>query len=316
LDDNQEFEVLPLAPQGGSDEQEGEAQGRRIWDREEQTWYYSIVDFVKYLTQSKNPGVYWSALKKRDQGLEETLKKVKVIPMRARDGRLRDTECATREMMLRIIQSIPSTAPRVEQAKLLLAQRGEERLQEIEQQTQEEQLRDYYIKQKRRSPEWTEARIRNLVGRNALTDEWLARGAQQNLHFGILTNTIHRGTFGVSTTEHHQQVKHLPKSTKNPRDHYTEEELGVLSLAELAARRRHEQNDSQGYTQLLGDAEVAGEFGKTVRLAFEEASGQPVVSSENFLDHPKRRQTKQLPQSNQITIQQEKKDGPEQRNLF
>lgn len=319
MDDNNDFELLSLSPQVLVNKQEGETQEvRRIWDREQQIWYYSITDVVKFLTQSKKPAVYWSALKKRDRGLEEILKKIKVIPLRARDGRLRDTECATRETMLRIIQSIPSTTPLVEQAKLILAQLGEERLQEVDQQTQEEQLRAYYIRQKGRSPEWAETRIRNLVERNALTDEWLARGAQQNLHFGILTNTIHRGTFGITTTEHHQQVKLLPKSTKNPRDHYTEEELGVLTLAELAARRRHEQNDSQGFPQLLGDAEVAGAFGNKVRLAFEEASGQPVVSSQNFLDQPKRRKKKQLPSPSQQaeTKQHEEPEDPEQRSLF
>ncbi len=312
------FELLPIPQEALTTAQAGEiSEIRRVWDKEEQTWYYSIIDFVKMLTHSKNPTSYWGMIKKRDQGLHETLEKLKVFSLRAKDGKLRETECATREMMLRIIQSIPSSAPLVEHAKVFLARLGEERLQEVEQQTQEEQLKEYYLRQGR-TPEWIEARIRNLVGRNALTDEWLARGAQQNLHFSSLTNTIHRGTFGITTTEHHHQVKKLPKSTKKPRDHYTEDELGVLSLAELAARRRHEQNDSYGYPQLLEDAEVAGEFGKTVRLAFEEASGQAVVSSQNFLDTPKGKQKKRLPLPNQNDMigQNQETVDPEQGTLF
>lgn len=284
--DKHGFELIPI-PQDALGDHKGEEtyEVRRIWDKEHQLWYYSVVDFVKLLTDSKNPNVYWSALKKRnqdDQGFQETLKKVKELPLRGKDGRLRGAECVTREVMLRLVQNIPSE--RAESVRLWLAQVGEEKLQEVEQRTQAEQLRDYYIRQQGRSPEWADARIQNLLSRNMLTDEWLARGAQQHLHFGQLTGTIHRGTFGLSPHEHHHVVKRLSKSVKNPRDHYTEEELGVLTLAELAARRMHEQNNSQGISQLLRDTQAAGEFGGRVRQQFEELTGNPVVSSENFLE--------------------------------
>lgn len=277
---------------------------RRVWDTQEGLWYYAITDFLRLLTQSKNSSVYWSALKKRheqDEGFRAVLQKVKLFHLRARDGRLRETECASRETMLRITQDVPS--PLAEKVRLWLAQVGEERLQEIEQQTQEDELRDYYLG-KGRSEEWIEARIRNLVTRNALTDEWLLRGAVQHLHFGVLTTTIHDRTFGVSTQQHHFAIKRLPKSVKKPRDHYTEEELGVLTLAELAARRLHQQHDSQGVEELLGDARIAGDFGKQVREAFEGTIGGPVVSSQNFLDQPGGRKKKGLP------------SGPQQDSLF
>ncbi len=279
---------------------------RRIWDVSEQVWYYSIVDFVRFLTGSKNAAAYWSTLKKRDTSLEETLRKIKLFPLRAKDGRLREAECVTRETMFRIIQAIPSPAPLVEATKQWLAELAEEKIQELEIQTQVEQLRAYYIEQQGRTPEWAEARIRNLIGRNALTDEWLARGAQQHLHFSILTTTIHQGTFGVTTAEHHQRIKRLPKRVKQPRDHYTEAELGVLSLAELAARQRHQEMESQGFAQLLRDAEVAGKFGEQVRLGFEEITGKPVVSSENFLEQPKGKgKKKALPKAEQRSLFEE-----------
>jgi hypothetical protein len=88
-------------------------------------------------------------------------------------------------------------------------------------------------------------------------------------------------------------VKQLPKGTKVPRDHYTDEELAVLTLTELATRRMHEENESQGVAALLTDAQAAGEFGGKVRQQFEELTGKPVVSSQNFLDQPKgKRSTK------------------------
>ncbi len=298
------FERLPIPQEaiGNADAQETH-EVRRVWEREEQLWYYSVIDFIELLTSSTNAKVYWSALKKRnrhDQGFQETLRHVKLIALRAKDGRLRETECVSREVMLRIVQNIPS--PSAERVRLWLAQVGEEKLQEVEQQTQAEQLRDYYISQGR-TPEWADTRIQNLLSRNALTDEWVARGAQQHLHFGLLTGTIHRGTFGISPGEHHQTVKHLPKGIKNPRDHYTEEELGVLTLAELAARRMHEQNESQGVPQLVQDSQAAGAFGGQVRQQFEELTRESVVSSQNFLDQPKgKRKKKQLPAPEQGTL--------------
>ncbi len=302
--DKQGFELIPIPQEALGDEaQQKTHEVRRIWEKEEQIWYYSVIDFIELLTDSKNPKVYWSTMKRRnkqDQGFQETLRQIKTIPLRAKDGRLRETECVPREVMLRIVQNIPSSI--AERVRLWLAQVGEEKLQEVEQQTQAEQLRAYYISQGR-TPEWADTRIQNLLSRNALTDEWVARGAQQHLHFGLLTSTIHRGTFGVSPGEHHQTVKHLPKGTKNPRDHYTEEELGVLTLAELAARRMHEQNDSQGVPQLLQDSQEAGAFGGRVRRQFEELTGQPVVSSQTFLNQPRGKHKRQrLPAPEQGTL--------------
>ncbi|MHB8596689.1 MAG: BRO-N domain-containing protein [Ktedonobacteraceae bacterium] len=288
---------------------------RRIWDAEEQTWYYSVVDFIKLLTDAPIPVTYWTTFKKRrkvDPFLQDIFGQLKMQPMRAKDGKLRETECATRPVMLRLVQSIPSK--RAETVRLWLAQIGEEKLQEAEQQTQVDQLRTYYLS-RGRTPEWADARIRNLIGRNLLTDEWVLRGAQQHLHFGLLTATIHKGTFGITPHDHHHTVKKLPKGTKNPRDHYTDIELNVLALSETAARTLHARNDSQGVPQLLQDAQAAGAFGGQVRQQFEELTGEPVVSSQNFLDQSKGKQKKkQLPTAEQDTLfdQEEQEQSPEE----
>lgn len=299
MSDNQEknFESLPI-PQGvlGLQSDQALPEVRRVWDKDEQVWYYSILDFIKLVTDAPNPTTYWINFKKRhaknDEHFREVLKLIKAKVMRAKDGKRRETECVTRQTMLRIVQSIPTK--KAEIARLWLAEIGEEKLQEIEQEDQAQILYDDYIRQGR-THSWAEARIRNALGRNTLTDEWVTRGAQQNLHFSALTTTIHKGTFGITPEHHHRDIKKLPKSVKHPRDHYTEAELGVLTLAELAARERHQKNESQGFPELLNDAQVAGEFGEKVRLAFEEASGQPVVSPQNFLDQQKGQGKKQLP---------------------
>lgn len=80
-----------------------------------------------------------------DQGFQETLKKIKELPLRGKDGKLRGAEFVSREGLLRIVQNIPS--PLAEKVYLWLAQLGEEKLLEVEQQTQAEQLRDFYIRQ-------------------------------------------------------------------------------------------------------------------------------------------------------------------------
>lgn len=230
--------------------------------------------------------------------MQDVFGQLKMEPMRARDGKLRETECATRPVMLRLVQSIPSK--QAETVRLWLAQIGEEKLQEAEQHTQVDQLRSYYIS-RGRTPEWADAWIRNLIGRNLLTDEWLQRGAQQHLHFGLLTKTIHEGTFGIAPSTHHHVIKQLPKGVKHPRDHYMDIELNVLALSEAAARTLHQRNNSQGVPRLLKDAQAAGEFGGQVREQFEQLTNERVVSSQNFLDQPKGKQ-QQLPQARQDSL--------------
>jgi DNA-damage-inducible protein D len=131
--DKQGFELIPIPQEAiGPEENEEIFEVRRVWHKEDQIWYYSVIDFVKVLTRSKNPNVYWSALKKRnqqDQGFVDILEKIKELPLRGKDGRLRGAEFVTREVMLRLVQSIPSE--RAERVRLWLAQVGEEKLQEI-----------------------------------------------------------------------------------------------------------------------------------------------------------------------------------------
>ena len=307
----QSFESLSF-PMEVSDSTQGDQlpEIRRIWDADDQVWYYSIVDFIALLTNAPVPVTYWTTFKKRykdDPYLQDIFGQLKMQPMRAKDGRLRETECATRTLMLRIVQSIPSKQAEV--VRRWLAQIGEEKLQETEQQTQVDQLRTYYIAQGR-TPEWADARIRNLIGRNLLTDEWLQRGAQQDLHFGLLTANIHKGTFGITSHVHHHDVKHLPKGIKKPRDHYTDIELNVQALSETAARTLHVRNDSQGIAQLLQDTQAAGEFGGQVRQQFEELTGEAVVSPQNFLEPPKSTRKKQtLPTPEQPTLFEQEEQG-------
>lgn len=91
------------------------------WDEKNEKWRFAVVDVVSILSESKNPQVYWRVLKKRllDEGSNQTVTKCNAFKMKAPDGKMRITDVADTETILRIIQSIPS--PNAELFKLWLA---------------------------------------------------------------------------------------------------------------------------------------------------------------------------------------------------
>lgn len=99
------------------------------WDEEKENWYFSIVDVIAVLTKSKNPQTYWRVMKKRlkDEG-NESVTNCNALKMIAADGKMRMTDVADTEELLRIIQSIPS--PKAEPFKMWLARVGSERIDE------------------------------------------------------------------------------------------------------------------------------------------------------------------------------------------
>jgi DNA-damage-inducible protein D len=105
---------------------------RTHWDEKAETWYFSVIDVVEILTDSSNPRDYWFKMKKRvktEDGLElSTI--CRQLKMKASDGKLRETDVADTQSLLRIIQSIPS--PKAEPFKQWLAKVGYERMQEIQ----------------------------------------------------------------------------------------------------------------------------------------------------------------------------------------
>lgn len=274
---------------------------RRVQD-ESGTWYYNVTDVIAALTGTTDASDYWVKMKRRgkSEGFEATLQKIVHFPMRSRkDGKLRSADCADRETLLRLVQSIPSASPKLEKLKLWLAQVGEERLQESEVNAQIEEVRQKY-RALGRDEAWIEDRILNLTGRNALTDQWQKRGAVQKLHFGLLTTILHRGAFGM-TPDEHREIKRLPKR-ENPREHMDRVELALSTLTEATATASHIENDSQGIDELKKDVLKAAEAGETARFATEKALGRPVVSSTNFLDAPRRERRKQLPSPDQSSL--------------
>jgi len=250
---------------------------RRMWY--EDRWFYSVIDVVAVLTESVNPNRYWNTLKSRLQGEggEEVLAAIRQIKLQSRDNRLRLTDVADRETLLRIIQSIPS--PRAEPFKAWLAQVGEERFVEIEHpEAAFERIRQSY-RDRGYDERWIEERMRADLIRNDLTTEWKERGATEGTQFAILTNTIHEGTFAISVAGH-KAFKELARR-ENLRDHMSPIELALLSLGEATAIELHRDRESQGFGELKRDATDAGTTAGRARKVIEEDLGRPVVTTQN-----------------------------------
>ena len=195
--------------------------------------------------------------------------------MIAKDGKNRTTDCANRETIFRIIQSIPS--PNAEPFKLWFASLAEERIQEIiDPSLAIERARQTYLK-KGYDEEWTNTRIKSIGARHELTNEWKNRGASTS-DYAILTDEISKGTFGI-TTQEHKDLKGLEK--QNLRDNMSAMELALMTLAEVTTTEIHKTNDSQGFDELKQDAHDGGEIASITRKNIEEKLGRPVITSEN-----------------------------------
>lgn len=250
-------------------------------------WYYSIVDIVQILTGTKDAGAYWRKLKQRlFEEESEVVTNCHGLKLKAKDGKMRETDCGNRETIFRIIQSVPS--PNAEPFKLWFARLAEERIQEtINLEIAIERARMTYQK-KGYSEEWINARIKGIPARNELTDEWKNRGAKTSNDFTILTDEISRGTFGI-TTNKHKEIKHLNKK-QVLRDNMSPMELALATLAEVTTTELHRTNDSHGMRALKNDANTGGNIAAITRRNIEKELGKPVVTSENAIDFKNQKQ--------------------------
>lgn len=256
---------------------------RTHWDTEKEIWYFSIIDVIAILTNSPNPQVYWRVLKKRlkDEG-NETVTNCNALKMLASDGKLRLTDVADTEQLLRLIQSIPS--PNAEPFKQWLAKTGYERMQEISDPGQSiERARENW-KKLGHSEKWIQQRMTGQETRNKLTDYWKQSGVKRSDEFALLTNIIHQEWTGL-TVKKHKDLKGL--NTQNLRDHMSEAELIFTALAELSTRQIAETDKARGLNENAKAGKKGGAIAKNARKALEEKTGKNVVTGENFLPPPR-----------------------------
>jgi DNA-damage-inducible protein D len=254
-------------------------QGERIRRTfHEGEWYFSIIDILEMLIDTNNAQSYWGKLKEREPQLLTICQKFKFA---ANDGKMRSTDCANTEGVLRIVMSVPS--PKAEPLKLWLAEQGKRTLDETADPELLTQRQIDLYKAKGYTDEWIKERLKSIETRNKLTDEWQQRGVKEGREYSILTAIIAKGTFGVTPTEH-REVKNLTKSSQNLRDNMTDLELIFTALGEAATRQLAIEEDAQGFDENKDKAVKGGKGAGIARENFEKATGLKVVSANNFLD--------------------------------
>ncbi len=242
-------------------------------------WWFSVVDVCGVLTDSVDAGAYWRKLKQRL--IEETSQVVTNchgLKLPAPDGKMRETDCANTESIFRIIQSIPS--PKAEPFKRWLAKVGYERVQEIENPELAAQRMRTLYKLKGYSADWIEKRMRGIVIREELTDEWKNRDAQEDKDYEMLTAEISKATFGVTPSEY-KKLKGLKR--ENLRDHMDDFELIFTMLGERSTTEIHRNEDSKGVKKLKDDAKAGGGIAGGARKQLEKKLKRPIVSKKNYL---------------------------------
>lgn len=250
---------------------------RTAWDEEREEWYFSVVDVIAVLTESIDPAAYWRKLKQRLKAEgNETVTNCHGLKMRATDGKMRVTDVANTEQLLRLIQSIPS--PKAEPFKLWLAQVGRERIEEtIDPEQAIDRALETYLK-KGYSVDWVHQRLLSIRVRNELTAEWQTRGVEQGREYAILTDEITKAWSGM-TTRQYKNLKGLKK--ENLRDNMSTTEIILNMLAETSTRDISAAEKPNGFTESVQIARQGGEVAGIARKALEQRTGTSVITSKN-----------------------------------
>lgn len=255
---------------------------RRDYNKEKGKWYFSVIDIIAVLTMQKDYNrakSYWTTLKNRlKQEGSEVVTNCDQLKMLAQDGKMRLTDVADVENLLRIIQSVPS--PKAEPVKIWLAKVGYERMQEItDPEKSLNRARDNW-KKHGRSEKWIQQRMMGQETRNKLTDYWSDHKVKSGQEFAILTNVIHEEWAGVSIKEH-KNLKNL--ENQNLRDHMSEGELIFTALAELSTRQIAETVEATDLEENKIVGKEGGGIAKRAKLELEEKTGKKVVTEKNYL---------------------------------
>ncbi len=261
---------------------------RRLYDDATETWWFSVIDIVGALIDQPDYQAarnYWKVLKHRlDKEGSQLVTNCNRLKLPADDGKMRETDVATAETLLRLVQSVPS--PKAEPIKLWLAKVGYERMQEMaDPSLSVDRARELWLKHGR-SEKWIQQRMMGQETRNKLTDYWKGHDIREGEEFAILTNIIHQEWSGV-TVKDHKSIKGL--KTQNLRDHMTEAELIFTALAEMSTRQIAETEQAVGMPKNKVAARKGGGIAKKARLELEERTGKSVVTGSNFLPPRKKK---------------------------
>ena len=254
---------------------------RSIWDDEQEGWYFSVVDIVGALTDSKNPRDYWYRVKKR-MTVEERSQLSTIcrqLKLESSDGKMYNTDVADTQGIFRIIQSVPS--PKAEPFKMWLAEVGKERLDEIiDPELTIDRALETYLR-KGYSREWINQRLQAIQVRKELTDAWQDHGIKEGTEYAILTNEISKAWSGMTTREY-KDYKGLKK--QNLRDNMSTTELILNMLAETATKDIANASNPYGLEENKKVAKRGGNVAKVARDTLEQETGKSIITTKNAID--------------------------------
>ena len=258
---------------------------RSSWDEEKEEWYFSIVDIIGILTDSKNPRRYWSDLKRKmkdEEGAVQLYENIVQLKLKSSDGKMRETDATDMQGIFRIIQSVPS--PKAEPFKMWLAEVGKERIDEtIDPELTIDRALATYLK-KGYTREWINQRLQAIQVRKELTDSWQDHGVKEGMEYAILTNEISQA-WSEMTTRQYKDLKGLKK--ENLRDNMSTTELILNMLAETATKDIAESTNPQGLEENKKVAKRGGSIAGNARKEIETEKGKPVITSKNAIDFGK-----------------------------
>ena len=253
---------------------------RSIWDNEQEEWYFSVVDIVGALTDSKNPRDYWYRVKKR-MTVEERSQLSTIcrqLKLESSDGKMYNTDVADIQGIFRIIQSVPS--PKAEPFKMWLAEVGKERLDEIiDPELTIDRALETYLR-KGYSREWINQRLQAIQVRKELTDAWQDHGIKEGTEYAILTNEISKAWSGMTTREY-KDYKGLKK--QNLRDNMSTTELILNMLAETATKDIANASNPYGLEENKKVAKRGGNVAKVARDTLEQETGKSIITTKNAI---------------------------------
>lgn len=254
---------------------------RSIWDSEKEDYYFSVVDVIRALTDSPRPRKYWHALKMKlsDEG-SELSQKVGQLKMKAKDGKIRDTDTLDTEGIFRLIESVPS--PKAEPFKVWLAKLGRQEVDNVFDPSKGiDKMIDYYLS-KGYSIEWIEVRIKAIIDRKKLTNTWIENGITENHEFAILTNDIYKTWSGFNASEY-KEYKGIRKESL--RDNMSDIEVALTDLGEIATRELTKKYKPDGFYENRKLAKEGGEVAKVARENLEKKLGETVITNNNNLKY-------------------------------
>ena len=256
---------------------------RSIWNKEEEEYYFSVVDVISVLTdneyeKSRN---YWKWLKGKlyDEG-SELVSNTNQLKMQAKDGKYRLTDTLDTEGIFRLIESVPSK--KAEPFKLWFAKLGRQKVDEVFDPSKGiDAMIDFYLK-KGYSLEWIEARIKALIDRKKLTKTWEEHGVKDGVEYAILTNDIYKEWSGMTAKEY-KEFKGLRKESL--RDNMSDLEVILTDLGEAATRELIKEHKPHGLKQNQIIAKMGGSASRAARDNIEKNLGKTVITSENNLNY-------------------------------